>query len=84
MARYERTMHFVGNQLIELDGDAAHSETYAIAYHQLTEVGQPKLLVAAVRYLDEFARGADGWRIRRRTVIMEWQRTDPLMPMPGR
>ena len=37
MARYDSTMHFVGNQLVEINGDTASSETYAVAYHRLTD-----------------------------------------------
>ena len=33
LARFEGTMHVVANQLVELDGDAARSETYGVAYH---------------------------------------------------
>jgi len=76
MARYDGTMHFVGNQLIEIDGDTASSETYAVAYHRLTESGEVKLFTVGVRYLDELTRAGDEWRIRARVVKMEWQRTD--------
>ncbi len=30
---FDRTFHFTGNQLIELDGDTADAETYAMAQH---------------------------------------------------
>jgi 3-phenylpropionate/cinnamic acid dioxygenase small subunit len=73
MGRYERTLHFVGNQLVELDGDRARSETYAVAYHGLPG---GRLYVTAVRYLDELVRHDGGWRIARRTVTREWERTE--------
>jgi len=78
MARYERTMHVVGNQLIELNGDTASSETYAVAYHRLTEDGTAKLLTVGVRYLDDLARDGEQWRIRRRVVHTDWRRTDVI------
>ncbi len=78
MARYEATMHFIGNQLVEVQGDTASSETYAVAYHRLAEEGIAKLFTVGVRYLDELVRGGDGWRIRRRVVKREWQRTEAL------
>ena len=31
---FERTMHFVGNQLVEVDGDVARAESYCVAYHR--------------------------------------------------
>jgi hypothetical protein len=78
MARYEATMHFIGNQLVEVRGDTASSETYAVAYHRLTEEGVAKLFTVGVRYLDELIRDGNHWRIRRRTVKTEWQRTEAL------
>jgi hypothetical protein len=78
MARYESTLHVLGNQLIELCGDTARSETYALAYHRLTRDGVPQLRTVAVRYLDELIRAGDTWRIRQRVVKMEWERTEPL------
>lgn len=75
MARYDSTMHFIGNQLIEIRGDLANSETYAIAYHRLTEAGEVKLFTVGVRYLDELTRDAGVWRIRRRVVKTEWRTT---------
>lgn len=71
------TMHFMGNQLVSVDGDLAEVETYAVAFHWMGE--QPGAdddgnLVVGVRYLDTLARSADGWRIRRRRVTSEWRR----------
>jgi len=78
MARYDSTMHFIGNQLVEITGDTASSETYAVAYHRLTEAGIAKLFTVGVRYVDELVRCGDCWRIRRRVVTTEWQRTETL------
>jgi len=78
LQRYERTMHFMGNQLIEVHGDAATSETYAIAYHQLTTDGAPKLLTVGIRYLDDLVRHDGTWRICRRVVQREWERTEAM------
>jgi hypothetical protein len=78
MTRYDATMHFIGNQLIDITGDAASSETYAVAYHRLTENGEAKLFSVGVRYCDELIRDGDQWRIRRRVVTTEWERVDAL------
>ena len=82
MSRYTSTMHFIGNQHIELDGDRATSETYALAYHQFEADGLPQLRIVAVRYFDELVRRGDAWRICRRLVKMDWQRTDRLDAPP--
>jgi ketosteroid isomerase-like protein len=80
MARYDSTMHFVGNQLIEISGDSARSETYAVAHHRLSESGVSKLFTVGVRYVDELRRDGERWRIQRRVVHTDWQRTDALEP----
>ena len=78
LARYDGTMHFVGNQLIEIRGDTASSETYVVAYHRLANEGAARLFTVGVRYLDELVRDGEQWRIRRRIVRTDWQRTESL------
>ena len=78
MLRYESTMHLLGNQLIEIDGDRARSETYAIAHHRLNSNGDRRNLVVGVRYEDELVRRDGRWMICRRTVHMEWEREDAI------
>jgi hypothetical protein len=76
---YPTTMHFMGNQLVELDGDTAQVETYAVAYHWKDDVAgtdHPENLVVGVRYLDTVQRLEEGWRITRRQVAPDW-RTGP-------
>ncbi|MEM8745553.1 MAG: nuclear transport factor 2 family protein [Actinomycetota bacterium] len=73
--RFESTMHFLGNTVIDLDGDRAHVETYCVAMHRLRE--QPTDWLAGVRYVDVFERRAGEWRIADRTVVFDWARTAP-------
>jgi hypothetical protein len=63
-------MHLMANQLIDLSGDQAHSETYAVAYHR----GRTGELVVGVRYLDDLVRRGGRWFICRRVVALDWQR----------
>ena len=79
MSRYESTMHFMGTQLIEISGDSAKSETYAIAYHQLSDDGERRNLAVGVRYLDDLVRRDEQWLICRRVVKLEWQRHDVVV-----
>ena len=79
MARYAGTMHFIGNHVIELDGDGARSEAYALAYHRLRD-DPGRLFVVAVRYEDHFVRRVKRWLIARRTVVTEWSRYDMVTP----
>jgi hypothetical protein len=66
-------MHLVGNQLVELAGDVARSETYGVAYHH----GDPpddhrRNFTTGFRYVDRFERRDASWRIADRTTAIEW------------
>ena len=76
LLRYRSTLHFLGNQVIELAGDTACSETYALAYHRLPD---ERSLVVAVRYLDDLVRRDERWLICGRVARTEWQRYDALV-----
>jgi hypothetical protein len=76
--RFGATMHFMGNQLREVDGDTAHTETYAIAHHFADAEGEVEALIMGVRYIDDLVRGEDGrWVIRHREAIADWRRYGP-------
>ena len=80
LTRFTGTMHVVANQLIEVDGDAdaAHCETYGVAYHW----GEPlddarRNFTTGFRYVDRFARRDGEWRIARRVAAREWTHVVP-------
>ena len=78
LARYAGTMHVIANQLIELDGDAARSETYGVAYHW----GDPpddrrRNFTTGFRYVDRFERRGGEWRIAARVAVREWTHAVP-------
>lgn len=78
LQKFDSTMHFVGNVLIEPDPHTEHrarSEAYAIAYH--TKVGGPahRNLEIGLRYVDLFEWREDGgWRILHRRGVTDWAR----------
>jgi len=77
LARYDVTMHFVGNVLIEVRGDAARSEAYCIAHHRSESGPASSNLATGCRYIDTFERREDRvWRIAKRVVTTEWIRQD--------
>lgn len=82
LAFYERTMHFMGNLYIEVDGDSARSEAYTIAHHRLSAKGSKPARdhLVGFRYIDDFTRRDGEWRIQRRVCVFEWTRTDPVPP----
>ena len=79
LGRYETTMHFVGNLLVELssdDPDVARCETYGIAFHRSSGEDPRGNLMTGFRYVDRFERRAGEWRIARRIAVTEWSRID--------
>jgi hypothetical protein len=76
LPRYSMTMHFVGNQLVEVDGDRAKSETYGVSWHRYVPEREGDDLLSAFRYVDDFERRGDEWRIARRTCTLEWTRVN--------
>lgn len=80
--RFGTTQHFMGNHECVLEGDTARVETYCVAMHAhldpTTDDGAH--LTSALRYVDRFARGADGrWRIAHRQAVR-----DLAFLLPGR
>ncbi|MFG3133212.1 nuclear transport factor 2 family protein [Streptomyces tendae] len=75
MPRFVRTMHLLGNSLIEFDGpEVAHVETYLQADHQGSDEhhwkGEQVKLWA--RYLDRFEQRDGVWLIARRRLLVDW------------
>ena len=74
---FPTTMHFMGNQLAEIDGERASTETYAIAHHFADAEGREERIVMGVRYLDDLERRDGRWVIVHRRAISDWIRESP-------
>jgi ketosteroid isomerase-like protein len=79
LTRYEKTMHVIANQYIDVVGDSATGETYCLAHH-IREVEGKGLMnyVMAIRYLDEYRRADEGWRIAVRELRVEFTEDRPV------
>ena len=55
---FERTMHFIGNLLVEPEGDRARAESYLVAYHHLraSRTKPERDYLVGLRYVDDFER----------------------------
>ena len=73
--RYEVTTHFNGQSTVTLDGDRANGESYTIAHHVYTEDGERKIMVASLRYLDNFTKIDGRWYFAERKLILDWSET---------
>jgi hypothetical protein len=75
MPRFRRTMHNLGNSLIEFDGPrTAYVETYLNADHEGTDQHQWKNETVRLwaRYLDRFEERDGRWAIAERKMLVEW------------
>jgi len=85
IGQFQATMHFMGNQYVELEpgADVGTVETYAVAYHlQGSESDEPDL-VTGVRYQDRVGREGEGWLIDHRTVVPQWVRRPSATQVNG-
>jgi len=78
---YDATMHFRGNQYVELDGDRAFVETWVVGYHMEAPGSPIDHLKLGLRYKDDVVRVGDDWKIVRREAVRQWH-TGPF-PRPS-
>jgi hypothetical protein len=79
LPQFESTMHFTGNQYVQVHGDVASAEHYARAFHRTRPDGDKPATdyVVSIRYIDKLERRNGEWRILDRTLAFETERTDP-------
>lgn len=74
----EASHHLLGQVQITIDGNSASGECYFQAWHGTRdEAGNPRDLIIAGRYVDEYACDNGEWRITKRKLITDWVRNDP-------
>lgn len=64
--------HQISNILIEMDGDRAGSETYAVGTLRLMKRDQMRQLTMWVRYIDQWSRRDGRWGIDKRVQITDF------------
>jgi hypothetical protein len=73
LSRYGRTLHFIGQPMIRLDGDHAEVETSALVFLAGSETNPSgRVVIRGVRYIDHFIRQKGFWVISRRRHRAEW------------
>lgn len=77
VAIFHTTMHMFGNQFIEVDGDTAHVDTYAmLTHHRDDEHGVThELNVSRGQYVEDLTRRHGRWVITRRGGEPRWAPT---------
>src|SRR6476660_2165070 len=71
--QYAATMHFVGQStILTLTGDRGAGEAYTLAHHLTTDGGKRRLMIAALRYSDEFVKIDGSWLFAERLLYVDW------------
>jgi SnoaL-like domain len=71
--KYAATMHFVGQStILTLTSDRATGEAYTIAHHLTVEGDKRRLMIAALRYNDTFAKNDGEWLFAERKLYVDW------------
>jgi hypothetical protein len=75
---YAVTMHFNGQSTVWMDGNRATGESYCLAHHlSVGEDGQRTMMIASIRYLDEFVKQNGQWFFAERRLMVNWTETRP-------
>ena len=72
-SRY-RSTHFMGDQEIQINGDTADVETYAIDYLFYTVEGTHYQSMGGLRYVDKMVRQNGQWQVQHRVMHIDWRR----------
>jgi hypothetical protein len=71
--KYAATQHLVGQSTIAtLAGDRATGEAYTMAHHLTIDGGTRRLMIAALRYDDTFAKIEGAWLFAERKLYVDW------------
>jgi len=70
---YDSTMHFNGqHQLTVNEANVVSGVTYCLAHHLNVVDAVQKLMVAAIRYEDEFSNESGKWLFAKRKLFVQW------------
>lgn len=78
--QYQATTHFNGQSTIRLEGDRAAGESYCIAHHLKLDGDKRTLMLASIRYLDQFVKQDGAWLFAERKLMVDWTETRITVP----
>ena len=71
--KYHATMHFLGQStILSLVNNGATGQAYCFAHHLTVDGDQRRLMIAAMRYLDTFAKIDGVWLFAERRLYVDW------------
>ncbi|MDG2061032.1 MAG: nuclear transport factor 2 family protein [SAR86 cluster bacterium] len=74
LKEYDKTQHFVMNQLVDLIDKNASNEVYTLAYHFSKNEGVFNRLDWGIIYRDKLIQNNEGWRICSRELELVWEK----------
>lgn len=72
---YATTTHFNGQSTVSIEGARATGESYCLAHHLSVTDAQRTLMIASIRYLDEFVKQDGAWLFAERRLMVDWTET---------
>lgn len=77
--QYAATTHFNGQSTVVVNGNQADGESYTIAHHvTVGDDGRRTLMVASIRYVDQFVKQDGTWYFAERKLLVDWTETRPM------
>ena len=71
--KYAATMHFVGQStILTLTGNRATGEAYTLAHHLTIDGEKRRLMIAALRYSDQFVKIDRAWLFAECLLYVDW------------
>jgi hypothetical protein len=71
--KYAATMHFLGQTtILTLAGDHGTGETYCMPHHLTIDGKNRRLMIAALRYSDQFVKLDGAWLFAERLLYVDW------------
>ena len=71
--KYASTMHFVGQStILSISDNRATGEAYTLAHHLTVENGKRRLMIATLRYSDQFVKIDGEWLFAERLLYVDW------------
>src|SRR5580700_6276616 len=71
--KYAATMHFLGQTtILTLTRDRGTGETYCMPHHLTVDGENRRLMIAALRYMDIFAKTDGAWLFAERRLYVDW------------
>ena len=78
LSKFSATMHLIGNQNGDWNGEAYNGETYCVATHIYEEEGIARKWEVGIRYQDTIGKIDGEFKYSRRYLNIVWQADTPL------